>query len=100
MAFNPIQVLDQVTDEYRDYIRTEFRAKDPVLCQRLIEALNRSHFLAREPFFQAHRPFQNGKKWRDLPLDVKFAEVMEERSKRFGSPSWEYSYTHQSGAIE
>jgi len=100
MAFNPIAVLDQVTEEYRDYIRTEFRAKDATLRQRLEEALDRKHFLAREPFFQAHRPFRSGKRWRELPLDVKFAEVMEMRAKGFGSNDWEYSYTHQSGAID
>jgi ATP-dependent helicase YprA (DUF1998 family) len=100
MAFNPIAVLDQVTEEYRDYIQTEFRAKDATLRQRLEEALDRKHFLAREPFFQAHRPFRSGKKWRDLPLDVKFAEVMETRAKGFGSKDWEYAYTHQSSAID
>jgi len=100
MAFNPIAVLDQVTEEYRDYIQTEFRAKDATLRQRLDEALDRKHFLAREPFFQAHRPFRSGKKWRELPLDVKFAEVMEARAKAFGSKDFDYAYTHQSGAID
>ncbi|MBX3436016.1 MAG: DEAD/DEAH box helicase, partial [Planctomycetaceae bacterium] len=100
MVFNPIAVLDQVTEEYRDYIQTEFRAKDPALRLRLEEALDRRHFLAREPFFQAHRPFRSGKKWRDLPLDVKFAEVMETRAKGFGSKDWKFAYTHQSGAID
>lgn len=100
MAFNPIAVLDQVTEEYRDYIQTEFRAKDAVLRQRLEEALDRKHFLAREPFFQAHRPFRSGKKWRELPLDAKLAEVMEARARGFGSMDWERAYTHQSGAID
>ncbi|OQZ05740.1 MAG: DEAD/DEAH box helicase, partial [Planctomycetes bacterium UTPLA1] len=100
MAFNPIAVLDQVTEEYHDYIQTEFRAKDAALRQRLIEALDRKHFLAREPFFQAHRPFRSGKKWRELSLDEKFASVMEARAKGFGSKEWEYAYTHQSGAVD
>lgn len=100
MAFNPIAVLDQVSDEYRDYIRTEFRAKDPTLRQRLAEALERPNFLAREPFFQAHRPFRPGKKWRQLGIDEKFAAVMEGRTRGAGSPTWEYAYTHQSGAID
>lgn len=100
MAFNPIAVLDQVTEEYRHYIQTEFRAKDATLRQRLDEALDRRHFLAREPFFQAHRPFRSGKRWRDLPLDAKIAEVMENRAKRFGAKEWEHAYTHQSGAID
>lgn len=100
MAFNPIAVLDQVTEEYRDYVQTEFRAKDSTLQQRLEDALDRRHFLAREPFFQAHRPFRLGKKWRDLPLDAKIAEVMEARAQGFGAKDWEYAYTHQSGAID
>src|SRR5262245_44086940 len=100
MAFNPIAVLRQVTEEYRDYIRTEFRARDATLRQRLEEALERNRFLAREPFFQAHRPFRSGKKWRELPLDTKFADVMEARAKGFGSKDWDFAYTHQSGAIE
>lgn len=100
MAFNPIAVLDQVTEEYRDYIQTEFRARDAALRQRLVEALERKHFLAREPFFQAHRPFRTGKKWRQLPLDEKLAVVMEARARAFGSKEWEHAYTHQSGAID
>jgi replicative superfamily II helicase len=100
MVFNPIAVLDQVTEEYRDYIRTEFRAKDPTLRQRLVEALERPNFLAREPFFQAHRPFRPGKKWRELPIDEKLAAIMEGRTKGTGSPTWEYAYAHQSGAID
>jgi superfamily II DNA/RNA helicase len=100
MVFNPISVLDQVTEEYRSYIQTEFRARDAELRKRLDEALDRKHFLAREPFFQAHRPFKPGKKWRELPLDAKLVSVMEERAKQHGSPTWEYAYTHQSGAID
>jgi hypothetical protein len=100
MAFNPIAVLDEVTQEYRDYIQTEFRAKDPALRQRLLDALDRPGFLAREPFFQVHRPFRSGKRWTDLPLDAKLAAVMAERTQQFGSPTWEFAYTHQSGAIE
>jgi hypothetical protein len=42
MAFNPIAVRDQVTEDYRDYIQTEFRARPPTLQQRLVEALKRS----------------------------------------------------------
>lgn len=100
MAFNPIAVLDDVTGEYRDYIQTEFRAKDPALRQKLAEALGRANFLCREPFFQAHRPFRPGKRWRDLPLDEKFAKVMEDRARRFGAKDPESAYTHQSGAID
>lgn len=100
MAFNPLAVLDEVTQEYRDYIQTEFRAKDLALRERLAAALERENFLCREPFFQAHRPFRAGKKWRDLPLDEKLARVMEERATRFGAKDPQHAYTHQSGAID
>ncbi|RMF01045.1 MAG: DEAD/DEAH box helicase [Alphaproteobacteria bacterium] len=99
MAFNPIAVLDQVTEEYRNYIQTEFRARDLTLRQRLSEALERPRFLAREPFFQAHRPFRNGKRWHDLPIDKKFATVMERRAAHHGSATPDHAFTHQSGAI-
>lgn len=99
MPFNPIAVLDEVTEEYKGYIKSEFRARDPVLRQRLNEALERDRFLCREPFFQAHRPFATGAKWRDLPLDSKFATVMEDRAKGAHSKTWEHAYTHQSKAI-
>ncbi|MFZ5448939.1 MAG: DEAD/DEAH box helicase [Thermodesulfobacteriota bacterium] len=93
MSFNPILALNQVIDEYRDYLRTEFRAKDPQLKEALERELDQSRFLAQEPFFQAHRPFRAGKRWRDLPLDARLARVMEERSRG------EFSYLHQSEAI-
>lgn len=93
MTLHPIRVLDHVTDEYRDYLLTEFRAKDPVLRAALERELDRSGFLAQEPFFQAHRPFRSGGRWRDLPLDARLAGVMERRS---GDVS---AYIHQSDAI-
>jgi len=31
MSLHPIKALDHVIDEYADYLRTEFRAKDPKL---------------------------------------------------------------------
>jgi len=31
MTLHPIRTLDHVIDEYRDHLRTEFRAKDPLL---------------------------------------------------------------------
>ena len=35
MALHPIKALDHVIDEYADYLRTEFRAKDPKLREAL-----------------------------------------------------------------
>lgn len=93
MPLHPILALDQVIDEYRDYLRTEFRAKDPALKEALERELDQPLFLAQEPFFQAHRPFRAGERWVDLPIDPRLARVMEQRS---ASPT---AYTHQSGAI-
>ena len=94
MALHPIKALDHVIDEYADYLRTEFRAKDPKLREALERELDAPRFLAQEPFYQAHRPFKSGKKWRDLAIDVKLAQVMENRSKS------ETAYLHQSQAID
>jgi ATP-dependent helicase YprA (DUF1998 family) len=93
MSLHPIKALDHVLDEYRDYLRTEFRAKDANLRAALERELDAPGFLAQEPFFQAHRPFKNGKAWRDLPLDSRLAEVMEQRSNS------KHAYLHQSDAI-
>ncbi|SHJ88835.1 DEAD/DEAH box helicase [Desulfofundulus thermosubterraneus] len=94
MSLHPIRALDYVIDEYRDYLRTEFRARDPKLRAALERELDAPGFLAQEPFFQAHRPFKSGKRWRDLPIDAQLARVMENRSKS------ETAYLHQSEAIE
>jgi ATP-dependent helicase YprA (DUF1998 family) len=96
---NPIIVLDRVISEYRSYLQSEFRAKDPALRAALERELDQPLFLAQEPFFQAHRPFKSGAKWRDLPIDVKLARVMEERAKKHGATQPEFAYLHQSKAI-
>jgi replicative superfamily II helicase len=93
MTLHPILALDHVIDEYRDYLQTEFRAKDLGLQAALQQALDEPLFLAQEAFFQAHRPFQSGQRWRDLPIDPKLAQVMTQRA---GS---ERAYWHQSEAI-
>lgn len=93
MPLHPIQAVDAVIREYRDYLQTEFRAKDPQLKAALERELDRPLFLAQEPFFQAHRPFRPGARWRDLPIDARLAGVMERRS---GSPR---AYLHQSESI-
>lgn len=90
---HPIAVVDQVIDEYRSYLRTEFRARDPQLRKALEDALDRSRFLAQEPFFQVYRPFKPAERWQDLGIDSKLAKVMEKRS---GSAT---AYLHQSEAI-
>lgn len=90
---HPIRILDKVTEEYKDYIKTEFRAKDPQLKTALERELDTPLFLAQEPFYQAHRPFKNGVKWHDLPIDSQLTTVMKKRTKS------EYAYLHQSQAI-
>jgi replicative superfamily II helicase len=94
MALHPIIALDNVIREYRDYLQTEFQAKDPELRRVLENELDAPLFLAQEPFFQAHRPFRHGKQWKDLPIDPKLAKVMEKRSNS------KTAYLHQSRAIE
>jgi len=93
VTLNPITVVDQVIGEYQSYLSTEFLARDPQLRESLEAALVEAGFLAQEPFFQAHRPFKDGKRWRDLGLDEALAKVMERRS---GS---ERAWLHQSDAI-
>lgn len=93
MTLNPITVVEQVLGEYRSYLSTEFQARDPQLREALEAALTEAGFLAQEPFFQAHRPFKSGERWRDLGLDTRLAKVMEQRSDS------ESSFLHQSEAI-
>ena len=57
MSLHPIKALDHVISEYRDYLQTEFRAKDANLRAALQQELDAGGFLAQEPFYQAHRPF-------------------------------------------
>ncbi|BAC90677.1 DEAD/DEAH box helicase [Gloeobacter violaceus] len=92
-VLHPIRALDKVIAGYRDYLLTEFRAKDPALKQALEKALDEPLFLAQEPFFQAHRPFKDGQRWRELPIDQKLAQVMEKRSNN------KRAYLHQSEGI-
>jgi replicative superfamily II helicase len=93
VSLHPIQALDHVTEEYQDYLLTEFRAKDPELRAALERELNTPLFLAQEPFYQAHRPFKEGRAWKDLPIDAKLAQVMEQRTHQGRA------YSHQSEAI-
>lgn len=93
MSLHPIKALDSMLEEYRNYLLTEFRAKDPQLREALEKEIDSPLFLAQEPFFQAHRPFKQGALWNDLPLDPKLAKVMKDRS---GSG---YAYIHQSESI-
>ena len=77
MPLHPIIALDHIIGEYRDHLLTEFHAKDRGLLEALESEIDRPLFLAQEPFYQAHRPFRLGKRWKGLPIDVKLASVME-----------------------
>ena len=60
MTLHPIAVVDRAIAEYRSYLFTEFRARDPKLRAALEQSLDERGFLAQDPFFQAHRPFRDG----------------------------------------
>src|SRR5438874_13448319 len=94
MALHPIRALDHVLEEYQDYLLTEFRAKDPALRAALERELDAPLFLAQEPFYQAHRPFKEGRPWKELSIDAKLAQVMERRTGQLRA------YCHQSDAID
>ncbi len=94
MSLHPIRVLDSVIDEYRDYLLTEFRAKELGLRAALEGQLDAAGFLAQESFYQAHRPFVPGSAWRDVPIEPKLARVMEQRSRSATA------FRHQALAIE
>src|SRR5262245_15594329 len=93
MPIHPIAVVDRVIDEYRSHVLTEFRARDDRLREELIRALKGQGFLAQEPFFQAYRPFKEGKLWGDLDLDPRLVGVLEARSRS------RTTFLHQSEAI-
>ena len=63
MSLHAIRALNHVLQEYREYLQTEFRAKDPELKTALERELDRPLFLAQGPFYQAHRPFKQGARW-------------------------------------
>ena len=94
VVLNPLQVLSETVKNYRDYLVTEFRARDESLRRRLEEALDRPGFLAQEPYFSTHIPFRDGKPWRELPLDPRLAAAFARRTK--GRPT----YLHQQLVIE
>jgi len=94
MSFHPLKVLKQITGEYKDFLLTEFRAKDPQLKEALERELDKPGFVSQDPFFQIHRPFKLGKEWTDLPIDKKLAEVMAKRTRS------QQCYLHQSDSID
>ena len=93
MSLHPIRALDAVIREYRDYLRSEFRARDPQLRAALEGELDRPLFLAQEPFYQAHRPFRPGCRWESLPIEPALARAMAESSRS------DIAYLHQSESI-
>lgn len=79
MPIHPIAVVERVIEEYKHHVATEFRARDERLRDELRTELETDGFLAGPAFFQAYRPFKDGKAWRDLGLDPRLAGVLEER---------------------
>ncbi len=94
MPLHPIAVVDHVLEEYRSYLRTEFRARDPKLRAALEAVIDSPLFLAQEPFFQAHRPFASSKRWIELGLDAKLARVMAAEARS------DSAFHHQAVAID
>ncbi|MFO0761090.1 MAG: protein kinase [Byssovorax sp.] len=94
IPIHPIAIVDQVIEEYRGHVLTEFRARNDRLRDELARALEGQGFLAQEPFFQAYRPFKEGKPWRELGLDDRLAKVLEKRSRS------RTAFLHQSEAIQ
>ena len=90
---NPIEIVQEVIDEYRNHLQTEFRPRDVRIREEFETVLASPEFLAREAFFQSHRPFQARVRWSELPINPKLATVMDRRTK--GQPA----YSHQSEAI-
>lgn len=92
MSLHLIRALDHVIEEYADYPRTEFRAKDLKLRAALEAELDASGFLVQEPFYQAHRPFKNGSAW----AKVHFARL-DTRIYLAKSSGWKCSNCTSSG---
>ena len=90
---HPIAAVENVLEEYSDHLRTEFRARNPDLQRALQAAMERPHFLAQEPFYQAHRPFLGGAPWSTLGLDARLARAVEAATRS------KTAYFHQSEAI-
>ncbi len=91
---HPIKSIDQITNEYRDFLMTEFRAKDPSLKNELEKQIDMPGFIAGEAFYQVHRPFKSGKKWSELNINDKLAAAIAQISKS------ENAYLHQASAID
>ena len=94
MSLQPIIAVNSIIEEYKDFILTEFRAKDEKLKIALEQELDKPGFLAQEPFVQIHRPFKQGKKWSELPLDPKLSNTLKQRAGN------DYCYLHQSDSID
>src|SRR3954447_3761366 len=84
-VLNPIAVWNDTIQNYRDYLTTEFRARDETLRGRLEEALDRPRFLAQDAYFSTHIPFLAGKPWKAPPPAPKLAAALARRTK--GQPT-------------
>jgi hypothetical protein len=78
MTLHPTAVVRHVMDEYRSYLLTAFRARDPKLRAALEEALDQPLFLPRRRTTRLIG--RSGRAWGDLGLDARLAKVMAESS--------------------
>lgn len=91
-AVGPGAAFNHVIEEYRDHLRSEFRARDRALRGAREDELDRPLCLAQEPFYQAHRPFRAGQRWTDLPLDqgltIAIPESLQDETARPCRHAW------------
>jgi hypothetical protein len=81
MTLHPTAVVRHVMDEYRSYLLTAFRARDPKLRAALEEALDQPLFLPRRRTTRLIGLIgRSGRAWGDLGLDARLAKVMAESS--------------------
>ncbi|HTV72465.1 MAG TPA: DEAD/DEAH box helicase, partial [Candidatus Acidoferrales bacterium] len=92
---NPFAIARQVEEDYKAYLRTNFRASDPQLREAFSRALDERNFLIREPYVSLAAPFQLGNKLADLGLapavEQRFMETVFTREPRL-------PYKHQTDA--
>jgi Lhr-like helicase len=72
---NPFAIARQIEEDYKAFLRSNFRASDPHLREAFSHALDERNFLIREPYVSLAAPFQLGQPLADLGL----APAVEQR---------------------
>jgi hypothetical protein len=83
MALHPIIALDNVIRKYRDYLQTEFPAKDPELCLAKLDELKS---IGLEAFTKKYDPYWDFPLNENLPLPDPV--VSAAIAKFLGSADW------------